>query len=203
MNRKPVAFGAAGYDGPEGQVTGLWTSIPQHFPNEYRQYENSVTGVSFLYGGGWWEADKSIPQPLIPYSVRHTDGEFGWVFDGTDLSSGDEFGVVDAPSYLVGLSIGGRVSIVRSECDGAEFPSDYKDPVHAQDALHRDLPLPSADAAEWQHIAPHTPRSTRILASASLKEWVGHGGLAFKTAAWATMVAYHGQGEGVVQRWYD
>jgi len=83
------------------------------------------------------------------------------------------------------------------------FHQITRTPVHAQDALHRDLPLPSADAAEWQHIAPYTPRSTRILASASLKEWVGHGGLAFKTAAWATIVAYHGQGEGVVQRRYD
>lgn len=60
--------------------------------------ENALTGVSYRYGGGWWDGSR---EP-IGYTVQHAGH---WVYDGLDLHSGDTFG---AAERLVGY-----------ECDGA------------------------------------------------------------------------------------
>lgn len=60
--------------------------------------ENSLTGVSYRQGGGWWDGAREA----LGYTVQHAGH---WVYDGLGLRSGDIFG---AEERLVGY-----------ECDGA------------------------------------------------------------------------------------
>lgn len=62
--------------------------------------ENSLTGVSYRNGGGWWTGEREA----VGYTVQHAAH---WVYEGTGLRDGDEFG---AAERLVGY-----------ECDGARF----------------------------------------------------------------------------------
>lgn len=59
--------------------------------------ENTLTGVSYRNGGGWWKGER---EPL-GFTVQHAGH---WIFDGTGLRDGDVFG---AAERLVGY-----------ECDG-------------------------------------------------------------------------------------
>jgi len=62
--------------------------------------ENQLTGVSHRNGGGqWWGERESLG-----YTVQHSDH---WVFQGTGLRNGDEFG--------------GEQSFIGYECDGASI----------------------------------------------------------------------------------
>jgi hypothetical protein len=61
--------------------------------------ENSLTGVSFQNGGGWWGGEA---REALGFTVQHADS---WVFEGTGLKNGDTFG---RDAALVGF-----------ECDGA------------------------------------------------------------------------------------
>ena len=64
--------------------------------------ESVITGVGYVNGGGSWNGKRSV----FPIQVFHTDH---WVFGGTDLRDGDQFGDDTTPP-LVGY-----------EADGAPF----------------------------------------------------------------------------------
>jgi hypothetical protein len=79
----------------------LTFSRPDHW-HEAGRPENAMIGVSFRNGG---ERDRDEWPIPVGYRVQHADH---WVYDGTGLRDGDEFGGEGA--YIVGY-----------ECDGAEF----------------------------------------------------------------------------------
>ena len=65
------------------KITVQWREPPLNRP------ETELTGVSYWYGGGWWN------DPIVPaaryrgYTVQNASH---WVFAGTGLSNGDAFG---------------------------------------------------------------------------------------------------------------
>ncbi len=81
--------------------TDLWWSGVPAVP------ENSVTGVSWRNGGGWYVCDP--PRPQIGYTVQFTGH---WVFEGTGLSEGQVIGSTVVPP------------VIGYECDGAQFQYD-------------------------------------------------------------------------------
>ena len=114
--------------------------------------ENLMTGVSFENGAGWW----SSPKPAVGYRVRLSQH---WIFDGTDLRDGDEFGREDA--------------IVGYETDAALFEEiDGALQATGQDDTHRNfLILATADLRNW---ADHAGNGDDGHLS---KQWTGfHGG---------------------------
>lgn len=78
--------------------------------------EDSLTGVSYRHGGGWWDG----PRRTRGYVVQQEH----WVFSGTGLRPGDTFGADTSPP-LVGY-----------ECDGAPF--DHFDETTGRAVLSRD-----------------------------------------------------------------
>jgi hypothetical protein len=79
------------------------TAFIRDFYTWKRNPENSLTGVSYRNGGGWWTGDRKA----VGYTVQNADH---WVYEGTGLRNGDVFGADD---HLVGY-----------ECDGALFTRD-------------------------------------------------------------------------------
>lgn len=82
--------------GPHGALDHWWPPTGVHRP------EDSLTGVSYRHGGGWWDG------PRTPCDFVVQDGTH-WLFEGTGLCSADRFGAHTTPP-LVGY-----------ECDGAPF----------------------------------------------------------------------------------
>jgi hypothetical protein len=80
--------------GPRGALDHWWPSTGVGRP------EDSLTGVSYRNGGGWWDG----PRNTSGYIVQDTEH---WVFAGTGLHRGEAFGDKTSPP-LVGY-----------ECDGA------------------------------------------------------------------------------------
>lgn len=80
---------------------------PSAFIRDFKTWknnpENSLTGVSYRNGGGWWRGERDA----VGYTVENADH---WVYEGTGLRNGDVFG---ADEHLVGY-----------ECDGALFTRD-------------------------------------------------------------------------------
>jgi hypothetical protein len=64
--------------------------------------ENSLTGVSFANGAGWWNGDAG-PRPPVDYRVRLARH---WVFDTTGLNEGEGFGAGD---LVVGYEVDAAV----------------------------------------------------------------------------------------------
>jgi hypothetical protein len=75
----------------------MWSSATVNRP------ENSMTGVSYVAGGGNWQPCDS-PQSGKAYLVRQADH---WAFAGTGLNNGDTFGLGE--------------SIIGYETDAAQF----------------------------------------------------------------------------------
>lgn len=86
--------------GPTGKLDQWWPATGVHRP------EDSVTGVSYRHGGGWWDG----PRRTRGYAVQAPQH---WAFAGTGLRAGEYFGSETCPP-LVGY-----------ECDGA--PLDHFD----------------------------------------------------------------------------
>ena len=63
--------------------------------------ENSLTGVTYYRGGGWWDGRRDP----VGYRIQHCEH---WAFEGTDLKDSDVVG--DAPD----------LPLVGYECDGAD-----------------------------------------------------------------------------------
>jgi N,N-dimethylformamidase beta subunit-like protein len=78
--------------------------------------ENQLTGVGFLFGG-YHRSHGQFMEGKASYTVHHPDH---WLFAGTGLKRGDEFG--------------GKDTIVGYECDGCEFELKEGLPV----PTHRD-----------------------------------------------------------------
>jgi hypothetical protein len=65
------------------RVTTQWSKPPVNRP------ENSMTGVSYRNGAGWWNDPIDPARRFRGYAVVRSKH---WVFDGTGLSDGDTFG---------------------------------------------------------------------------------------------------------------
>ena len=96
--------------GDHSLLTSLWS---HHLVN---RPENQLTGVGFLWGG-YHLSHGQIMDGTGAFTVHRPDH---WVFEGTGLSRGDEFGA--------------KNSIVGYECDGAEL--EWRDGLPY--ATHRD-----------------------------------------------------------------
>ncbi|MBI2755865.1 MAG: hypothetical protein HYX52_04050 [Chloroflexi bacterium] len=85
-----------------GSITCRHPVVAQADSDQWWRHEpeNSLTGVSYRNGGGWWTG----PRDAVGYTVQHAGH---WVYDGSGLSTGDTFG---AEQRLVGY-----------ECDGARL----------------------------------------------------------------------------------
>jgi hypothetical protein len=94
--------------GPNGAFDHWWPATGVHRP------EDSLTGVSYRHGGGWWDGPRSSPGYIVQ-QAQH------WIFEGTGLVDGARFGVHSTPP-LVGY-----------ECDGA--PLEAVDGAHDRFAL--------------------------------------------------------------------
>jgi hypothetical protein len=101
--------------GPAGALDHWWPRTGVNRP------EDSLTGVSYRHGGGWWDG----PRRIAGYAVQQPDH---WVFEGTGLRRGEVFGKDTTPP-LVGY-----------ECDGA--PLDRFDEATGIAVL-------SPDARRW------------------------------------------------------
>jgi hypothetical protein len=84
--------------GPRGALDHWWPASGAHRP------EDSLTGVSYRHGGGWWDG----PRRTGGYVVQRPAH---WAFANTGLRGGETFGADTSPP-LVGY-----------ECDGAPLGS--------------------------------------------------------------------------------
>ena len=86
-NRKMICYKSAIDDPLTGKddqrVTINWASIPVNRP------ENSMTGVDYRNGAGWYYPDGDKMWKEAKYRVRAADH---WVFEGTGLKDNDLFG---------------------------------------------------------------------------------------------------------------
>jgi hypothetical protein len=85
---------------PSGDHKLLSTAWSHHL---VQRPENQLTGVGFLFGGYHRSHGQYMDGPAA-YTVHHPDH---WLFAGTGLNAGDQFG--------------GKDTIVGYECDGCEF----------------------------------------------------------------------------------
>lgn len=98
--------------GPRGAADHWWTRSGANRP------EDSLTGVSYRHGGGWWDG----PRRSRGYVVQQDH----WLYAGTGLRRGDAFGADTSPP-LIGY-----------ECDGA--PLDSVDAATGLSRLSADAP---------------------------------------------------------------
>lgn len=143
-NRTLVCYRDSDLD-PEADLTRVtinWKDPPVKRP------ENSLTGVTYNNGAGWFLGPD--PRPAVDYRVR-----FGrhWVFDGTGLNDGDEFGGDDL--------------IVGYETDAALFEDTNG--------------VPSVTRADGTPVGTDgTPLNFLVLATADCRSWgpAGRAGMA-------------------------
>ncbi len=94
--------------------------------------ENQLTGVGFLFGG-YHRSHGQFMEGKASYTVHHPEH---WLFEGTGLKRGDEFG--------------GKDTIVGYECDGCEF--EVKDglpvPTH-RDGTPETFTILGSCPAKW------------------------------------------------------
>ncbi|AKJ27343.1 N,N-dimethylformamidase beta subunit family domain-containing protein [Caldimonas brevitalea] len=161
--------------GPRGALDHWWSNTGAGRP------EDSLTGVSYRHGGGWWDG----PRHGDGYRVQQPDH---WVFEGTQLRRGERFGHDTAPP-LVGY-----------ECDGA--PLSHIDPetgvaVLAEDAHRTGTPpgfqlLAAAPLGpEWQELPPREGLAAREGVHAATMGVFSPGGTVFTvgTTDWAQVLA--------------
>lgn len=106
-NRTMVCYRSAEEDPlsgvDDGRVTVNWKDPPVNRP------ENSLTGVSFLNGAGWWNGDAG-PRPAVDFVARFARH---WVFDTTGLADGDGFG---GDNLVVGYEV--DAALFREDANG-------------------------------------------------------------------------------------
>lgn len=164
--------------GPYGALDRWWSRPGAHHP------EDSLTGVSYRHGGGWWDG----PRQTGGYVVQRPDH---WVFAGTGLRAGEAFGQDTSPP-LVGY-----------ECDGA--PLDGFDAATGRALLSRHAarcgtpadfhPLAVAPlGAGWQEFpAREAHASTRDLHAATMGVYARNGTVfTAGTTDWAQVLANGG-----------
>jgi hypothetical protein len=82
-----------------------------------RRPENSLTGVSFQNGGGWWGGESREP---LGFTVQHAGS---WVFEGTGLKDGETFG---REAALVGFECDGA-SVTEAPLEGQPVTPNFAD----------------------------------------------------------------------------
>jgi hypothetical protein len=161
--------------GPRGALDHWWPKTGANRP------EDSLTGVSYRHGGGWWDG----PRPADGYVVQQPDH---WAFAGTGLGTGDRFGENCSPP-LVGY-----------ECDGAPLASI--DPATGLAELARDRERfgtpPTFQAlaigvlgADWQELPPRENAPAGAGIHAATMGVYSRGGTVFTagTTDWAQALA--------------
>lgn len=144
--------------GPDGARDHWWPVTGAQRP------EDSLTGLSYRHGGGWWDGPRDVGGYTVA-SAKH------WVFSGTGLRDGEQFGGKTWPP-LVGY-----------ECDGV--PLAAGEPL----ALH-------AHARECD-----TPAGLHILAAARLsRHWqeLPFREAFFEDSSHAAVMSVHSRGGGTV-----
>ncbi|HEX6793485.1 MAG TPA: N,N-dimethylformamidase beta subunit family domain-containing protein [Casimicrobiaceae bacterium] len=125
--------------GPRGALDHWWPATGANRP------EDSLTGVSYRHGGGWWNGPRRSEGYIVQRPAH-------WAFEGTGLHAGDAFGAQTSPP-LVGY-----------ECDGAplEFDATTGVATLASDAARSGTPedfdvLAAAPLSrEWDELPPRT-----------------------------------------------
>ena len=119
-----------------GELTSIWSD------HEIGRPENTMTGVSFKYGG-YHRIGRRATRGAGGYTLHRTDH---WLFDGTDLDYGD---VLGAASTIVGY-----------ECDGCElaYRNGLPEPTGADGTPEGFVVLGTAPAAHFTRTkAPRPP----------------------------------------------
>ena len=118
--------------GDPRRVTTQWSKAPVSRP------ENSMTGVSYRNGAGWW-VDPVTPARLRGYTVARASH---WVFDGTALVDGNVFGAGDSVD----------TTILGYETDAAlVVPNSVPPRVTGTDGTPHDfVVLAAADLSDWR-----------------------------------------------------
>jgi len=94
--------------------------------------ENQLTGVGFLFGG-YHRSHGQFMDGKASYTVHRPDH---WIFEGTNLKAGDEFG--------------GKDTIVGYECDGCEFTMENGLPVPTgRDGTPKNFTMLATCPARW------------------------------------------------------
>jgi len=162
--------------GPRGARDHWWPASGAARP------EDSLGGVSYRHGGGWWDGPRSSTGYLVQQPGH-------WVFAGTGLARGEALGRDTWPP-LVGY-----------ECDGA--PLDAFGDVADSDAVADDL---NARAGVRLAASAHeggTPPGYQVLAAAPLgRDWQElpprEGQAAGEGPHAATLGLFHSEGGGTV-----
>lgn len=117
------------YSSTEATIPGLTTLWSHHLVG---RPENAMTGVGFLHGG-YHKSHGQIMDGSGAFTVHRPDH---WLFEGTGLAVGAEFG--------------GKDSIVGYECDGCEI--EWRDglpfPTH-RDGTPRSFQILATAPAKW------------------------------------------------------
>jgi hypothetical protein len=124
----------------KGNSDPLFMTDPKHATIRWSEPsvnrpENTLTGISYINAGGWWNPGK----PSVGYTVQNSGH---WVFDGTTLADGQQFGHLD--------------SLVGYEADGALIeagPNGIYQPTGADKTPLNFLVLGYAFLSGWEHEA--------------------------------------------------
>jgi hypothetical protein len=168
--------------GPQGALDHWWPESGVHRP------EDSLTGVSYRHGGGWWDGPRAT-QGFIVQQPRH------WVFDGTGLQACDRFGAASTPP-LVGY-----------ECDGAPLVcTDESRTVFALDSSAARCGTPGGYTplavgplgADWQELPHREEHPAHAGVHSATMGIYSRGGTVFSagTTDWAQVLA-NGSDEAV------
>jgi hypothetical protein len=161
--------------GPNGALDHWWPASGARRP------EDTLTGVSYRHGGGWWDG----PRRTRGYVVQDPGH---WAFSGTGLRRGEAFGAHTSPP-LVGY-----------ECDGApleDFDESTGVAVLSSDAQRCGTPPdfrllaagPLGD--DWQELPPREPLGGRRTIHAATIGAFSRNGTTFTagTTDWAQVLA--------------
>ncbi|MEN3366804.1 MAG: hypothetical protein V7606_4078 [Burkholderiales bacterium] len=155
--------------GPHGALDQWWPKRP----------EDSLTGVSYRHGGGWWDG----PRRTSGYVVQQPEH---WLFEGTGLQCGDAFGNDTSPP-LPGY-----------ECDGAPLARfDEATATLSADARHFGTPTKFLTLAvglldaHWQELPAREAYPARGGIHAATMGIFSRNGTVFTTAStdWAQVLA--------------
>jgi hypothetical protein len=141
------------------RVTTEWSKPPVNRP------ENSLTGVAFRNGAGWWDPAPINQHRYRGYTVTNASH---WVLDGTGLSDGDTFGA--------GTSVDDTV--LGYETDAALTDGGNPPQVLGTDGSPTSfVVLASADLTDWASQAGHATmgvyQRNGIVFTAGTVNWAG------------------------------
>jgi hypothetical protein len=145
--------------GDPRRVTTEWSKPPVNRP------ENSLTGVAFRNGAGWWDPAPINQNRFRGYTVTNASH---WVLDGTGLSDGETFGA--------GTSVDD--TILGYETDAALTNGAQPPQVLGTDGTPKSfVVLAAADLSDWASQAGHATmgiyQRNGIVFTAGTVNWAG------------------------------